>query len=191
MIHRGRGRSYKRAPVRRHPGSHRLRFVCAICGDEHVGTPAIGFAFPIQLMDIPADQRKQRVDLDGDTCAIDAARFFVRGCLEVPVRGSREPFVWGVWVRVSRSSFRQFQRPSSVANRANHRPFAGRLASPPRPYPDSLNLKARVHLREQGMRALIELEPCGHPLAIEQRTGITRRRVAEICAVMLHRSPAA
>jgi hypothetical protein len=139
-------------------------------------------------MDIPVAQQKRRVRLDGDACVIDDAHFFVRGCLEIPVRGSRTPFVWGVWVRVSQTSFRRFKRLSGIARRAHHRPFAGRLSSPPLPYPDSLNLKARVQLRDGGQRALIELEECGHPLALEQRCGITRRRVAEICGVMIHHS---
>ncbi len=75
--------------------------------------PAIGFAFPIQYMDIPAAQRKRRVRLEADTCVIDDRRFFVRGCLEIPVRRSRTPFVWGVWVSVSRTSFALEQRPDA------------------------------------------------------------------------------
>jgi hypothetical protein len=165
-----------------------VRFRCATCGEEHEGVPAIGFAFPIQYMDVPAAQRKRRVRLEGDTCVIDDQRFFVRGCLEIPVRRSRTPFVWGVWVRVSRTSFRQFQRLAGVADRSHHGPFAGRLCSPPRPYPDSLNLKAKVHLRDAGIRALIELEASDHPLAVEQRLGITRRRVSEIISLMMHHS---
>ena len=148
-----------------------------------------GSPFRSRTLDIPAAQRKRRVRLEADTCVIDDRRFFVRGCLEIPVRRSRTPFVWGVWVSVSRTSFRQFQRLAGVADRSHHRPFAGRLCSPPRPYPDSLNLKAKVHLRDAGIRALIELEASDHRLAVEQRLGITRRRLSEICSLMIHHSP--
>ena len=49
-----------------------------------------------------------------------------------------------------------------------------------------MNLKTRVHLRDHGERPRIELEPTDHPLAIEQRHGITVDRVAEIYAIMMH-----
>jgi len=50
-----------------------------------------------------------------------------------------------------------------------------------------LNLKTLVHLRSGGLRPFIELEPTDHPLAVEQRNGISMTRVEEI-ASLLHRS---
>jgi hypothetical protein len=38
-------------------------------------------------------------------------------------------------------------------------------------------------------RPLVELEPTDHPLAVEQRTGITLGRVQEIAETLLHRLP--
>ncbi|MFQ6227966.1 DUF2199 domain-containing protein [Nocardia sp. NPDC002869] len=52
--------------------------------------------------------------------------------------------------------------------------------------PTTLNLKTRLHTRPVGERPFIELEPTDHPLAVEQRTGITRDRVHEIAEAMLH-----
>jgi hypothetical protein len=140
-------------------------------------------------MDVPVKQRSRRVSLEGDTCVIDGKSFFVRGCLEIPVVKSRHPFVWGVWVNVSRTSFLKFQRLLGVADRSHHGPLAGKLCSPPRPYPDSMNLRAKVHFRDDGLRALVELEASEHPLAIEQRNGITRKRLSDICSLMIHNSP--
>ncbi|SFF35346.1 hypothetical protein SAMN05421541_109131 [Actinoplanes philippinensis] len=37
-----------------------------------------------------------------------------------------------------------------------------------------------------GRRPLIELEPSDHPLAVEQRTGITLDRVRQIAETLLH-----
>ena len=53
-------------------------------------------------------------------------------------------------------------------------------------YPSTENLKTRVHLRDDGARPYIELEPTDHPLAVEQRNGITADRVAEIYAYYEH-----
>jgi hypothetical protein len=43
-----------------------------------------------------------------------------------------------------------------------------------------------VHLRDHGIRPYIELEVTEHPLAVEQRSGITMQRVAEIYGLMAH-----
>lgn len=45
-----------------------------------------------------------------------------------------------------------------------------------------------VHLRDNGIRPFIELEPTDHLLAIEQREGISVERVAEIYALVVHSS---
>ncbi len=148
--------------------------------------PTFGFAYPIQYMDVPEAERAQRVFLTSDTCVIDDEHFFVRGCLEIPVLGSSEPFVWGVWVSLSEEHFFHFQELLGVEERAQHGPFFGWLCSPPRPYPDSLNLKTQVHLRNHGDRPRVELEPTEHPLALEQRNGITVERLAEIYELMAH-----
>lgn len=160
------------------------RFVCTRCGNEHAGTPTFGFRFPIDYLDVPEAERKERVFLTEDTCVIDDDRFFVRGCLEIPVHGACEPFIWGVWVSVSEKSFYEFQDLLGVDTRAHHGPFEGQLCSPPRPYPDSTNLRTLIRLRDHGIRPLVEVEAVSHPLAQEQRNGITQERVAEITRLM-------
>lgn len=55
------------------------------------------------------------------------------------------------------------------------------------PYePDTINLKTMVYIRRVGIRPYIELEPTDHPLAVEQRRGITIGRVQEIAEMILH-----
>lgn len=54
-------------------------------------------------------------------------------------------------------------------------------------YPTTtLNLKTYLHTRPVGERPFVELEPTDHPLAVEQRTGITPARVREIAAAVFH-----
>lgn len=163
-----------------------MKFRCSTCDEEHVGVPTFGFLAPIQYLDVPEVEREERAFLTSDTCVIDGQDFFVRGCLEIPILGSDEHFSWGVWVSLSEANFFKFQDLLGVAERAHHGPFFGWLCSPPRPYPDSTNLKTRVHLRNDGTRPYIELEPTDHPLAIEQRQGITFERVAQIYELMVH-----
>src|SRR6185369_9048794 len=53
-------------------------------------------------------------------------------------------------------------------------------------YPDTLNPKTMVHLRSGYLRPRVEVEPTDHPLAVEQRRGITLARVREIATALLH-----
>jgi hypothetical protein len=110
----------------------------------------------------------------------------VRGCIEIPVHGADEPFVWGVWVSLSESSFKAWKDTYSLKLRSHIGPFFGWLSAAIQPYPDTINLKTRVHLRDDGIRPFIELEPTDHPLAIEQCEGISPARVAEMYAFLVH-----
>jgi hypothetical protein len=49
----------------------------------------------------------------------------------------------------------------------------GRLSDRLTGHQDSENLKCHVHMGEPGLRPTIELEPTDHPLAVQQREGIT------------------
>nr|WP_236634536.1 MULTISPECIES: DUF2199 domain-containing protein [unclassified Exiguobacterium] len=45
-------------------------------------------------------------------------------------------------------------------------------------------MKTNGHIREVGMQSFIELEPTDHPLAVEQRDGITHGRTEELARIM-------
>lgn len=64
--------------------------------------------------------------------------------------------------------------------RENEPPMFGWLSTSLPGYPETLSLKTHLYQREVGRRPLIELEPTDHPLAVEQRTGISWVRVQEI-----------
>jgi hypothetical protein len=66
--------------------------------------------------------------------------------------------------------------------RASEPPMFGWLCNDLGVYPTTFGLKTLVHLRDAGQRPLIELEPTDHPLAVEQREGISLQRVEEIAA---------
>lgn len=148
--------------------------------------PSFGTDAPLSYYEVPAEQRDTRCRLGSDDCVIDETSYFVRGCIELPVHGEPEPFVWGVWVSLSEASFRQWREYLDTERRSHIGPFFGWLNAWLRPYPDTMNLKTRVHLRDHGIRPWIELEPTDHPLAVEQRAGISVARVAEIYAQVVH-----
>jgi hypothetical protein len=148
--------------------------------------PGFGAIAPLNYYAIPEPQRASRCDLGSDDCVIDRNSFFVRGCLEIPVHGADEPLIWGVWVSLSEQSFKAWLKVFEEEHRSHVGPFFGRLNAWLKPYQDTMNLKTRVHLRDHGLRPLIELEPTDHPLALEQCNGISIHRVAQIYAIMMH-----
>jgi hypothetical protein len=148
--------------------------------------PSFGAEAPLSYYAVAESERASRCELGSDDCVIDRQWFFVRGCLEIPVHGADEPFSWGVWVSLSEKNFRTWLENFDQQHRSHLGPFFGWLNAWLKPYPETVNLKTHVHLRDHGVRPWIELEPTDHPLAIEQRNGISIDRVAEIYAIMMH-----
>ena len=163
-----------------------FRFKCATCGQWHEGMPGFAAEAPVYYYSIPEDERPTRCRLTSDTCVVDDEFFFIRGCVEIPVAGTDEPFVWGVWVSLSKSSFDEYLANWDVPCRSRLGPYFGWLDVGFSVYPLTESLKTYVHPRDNGVRPYIELEPTDYPLAVEQRAGISVERVAEIYAANQH-----
>lgn len=163
-----------------------LTFNCHICGEIHEGIPNLGWDYPLYYLSIPEDQRDRRCELTSDTCIIDGEFFFVKGCLEIHIHEQELPFSWGVWVSLSEKSFNRFCELYEVDERDSEPPLFGWLSASIKIYPETENLKTLVHLRNHGIRPYIELEPTDHPLALEQRKGISKDRLIEIYEAMIH-----
>lgn len=163
-----------------------FEFTCPTCGELYRGMPSFSSDKPFSYYAIPEEERETRCDCGSDDCVIDEKWFFVRGCIDIPVKGEKEPFIWGVWVSLSEESFIKWIEYFDKNKRAHIGPFFGWLNAWLKPYPDTINLKTHLHLRDDGIRPYIELEPTDHPLAVEQREGITIERVAELYSIMTH-----
>jgi hypothetical protein len=103
----------------------------------------------------------------------------------VPIIGHPDPFVWGVWISVAESSFKRILDLWNAEIDDNEPPLFGWLCDIISCYPDTHGLKTNVHLRSDGKRPFVMLEPTDHPLAIDQRTGISFGRVEEIVTALL------
>lgn len=77
------------------------RFRCSSCGQEHEGLP-LSFAadYPDSYANMSADERDARTVIGSDQCIIDNQDFYIRGCLEIPILGTDEVFMWGLWARI-------------------------------------------------------------------------------------------
>lgn len=125
--------------------------------------------------------------LSSDLCVIEGEHFFVRGVIEIPVIDTAETFTRGVRVSSSRDDFVRMGQLRETPGRESEPPYFGWLSSELPVYePTTLNLKASLHTQPVGIRPIIELEPTGHHLAVEQRSGVTHARVREPAEPILH-----
>jgi len=163
-------------------------WICRCCGKQFDTLP-LDFACqaPDHWFQIPESERALRGKLDSDVCLLDDRDIFVRGCLEIPIIGQDDCFIWGVWVSVSEASFARILELWEASRIENESPKFGWLCNNISIYPTTLNLKTHLHVRDGGRRPLIELEPTDHPLAIEQHQGISIKRVEEIATALLPR----
>ncbi len=148
--------------------------------------PSFGWDYPVQYLLISEQERERRVELSSDGCVIDEQWFFVRGCLDIPVHEHDDPISWGVWCSLSRKSFLRYGELFDQVDREPGESFFGWLCSAIPDYPDTRQLKTMVRLRPWPTRPFVELEPTDHPLAVEQREGITAARAREIAERMMH-----
>jgi hypothetical protein len=128
--------------------------------------------------------------LGPEQCIIQGQQFFIRGRLVISVLDAAETeFDWGVWVSLSQENFARTIKLWNSPGREDDPPYFGWLSTElPVYHPSTLLLKTHVHTQPVGQRPLIELEPTDHPLAVEQRTGITLARVQQIAETLLHQT---
>ncbi len=162
---------------------------CVTCGKWHSELP-LDFAClePLYVDELSDAERAERVDDLGDFRVLrqdDATHYFIRGLIEIPIHRSKKRFAYGVWTSLSEESFKKAR--TAYRRKREAGPFFGWLSNALPGYPSTLNLKTHVHVRAT-IRAAIELEPTDHPLAVEQRDGITMTRVKEIVGALLHDS---
>lgn len=163
-------------------------WTCATCGKSHSDVP-LSFAadFPDMYANLKGEERELRALIGTDQCIVDETWFFIRGCLEIPVLGHDEPFLWGVWASVRQDVFDEISDCWTQEGRERtHGPFKGRLANSLSVYPETLNLKLEICIQPAGTRPLFVIEEAEHQLAIEQQLGITRVRAMELASFLIH-----
>jgi hypothetical protein len=163
-----------------------LAFTCSCCGERHADL-AMNYSATAPHVWDPSFADAPDCLLSSDQCVINGQAYFVKGLVEIPVIGSDAMFSWGVWVSLGHESFARMTDLWDTPGRESEFPYFGWLSTELSLYsPSTVNLKTHVHSRPVGDRPFIELEPTDHPLAVEQRTGITLDRVREIAEAILH-----
>jgi hypothetical protein len=155
-----------------------MSYRCHACSKTHKGLPDIAADKPDHWWGVPEAERASRIQLTEDMCILDNEHFFIRGALPIPILDRRQSFAFGVWVSQKRENFDTYLENFESDQIG---PFFGWLCTNIRYYPvKTLQLKARAHFRGGKLRPVIELEPTDHPLAVDQREGITLAKAWEI-----------
>ena len=166
-----------------------MKFKCTVCGQEHdTGKISFGATEPVMWHHITENERRASM-LASDQCEIESKEgrsHYIRGCIEIPIKGTREKFIWTVWCWLSGENYREMGAHWQDPQRAKLPPYPGWLCTRLPEYTDTAGLKTLIHQREMGLRPLVELEPADHPLSLDQRMGIAADRLQQIITKLLH-----
>lgn len=157
-----------------------FRFRCVTCEQWHTGIAGWGWNYPPEYWLIPEHEREQRGFLTTDLCVVDDKRFFVCGCIELPVLGLPDQLSLRVWLEVSEPDFFAFQSLVGIAKRSQHGPFTGRLTVAIPTYEDTDHLLVRLMIRDDGTRPYVQVLSDSHPLALDQQSGVPVARVERL-----------
>jgi hypothetical protein len=164
------------------PGFH-----CRTCGEYHDSLPlAFGPDAPDAWAAIAPGDRAPESVLTSEQCILGNDQFFVRGCLDIPIHGREEVFRWLVWVSVAEAGFWRMDEMWEEAGRESEPPCVGWLNATLPGYPATLDLRVSVHTRPVGERPIVEVETKDHPLAFEQREGISWETACVRTEALLH-----
>ncbi|MEM1506297.1 DUF2199 domain-containing protein [Domibacillus sp. 8LH] len=127
------------------------------CGISHEELPtSYGNPAPVYYYDAEPEEREDRFELDDDLCILDNEHSFIRGCLEIPVIGTDEHLIGGAWVSLSKTNFNTVE--NFWDEQESLEPMIGWFSTALPCYPDTVNLKARIHFRSDGKRFTYEFE---------------------------------
>jgi hypothetical protein len=163
-------------------------YTCRTCSQYHTGVP-FSFAadFPDPYANLSKDERDLRATIGSDQCILDSQSFFLRGIMEIPVIGSDQPFLWGVWASIREEVFDEISDCWELEGREKkHGPYKGRLANSLSIYPETLNLKLKIIVQPVGVRPRFVLEDDQHVLAAQQKSGISVQQAVELASFLLH-----
>jgi hypothetical protein len=160
---------------------------CSQCGQTHDDLPlCYGAEAPYVYFSIPEAERGSRAVLDDERCIIDEQHVFIKGRICIPIHDSTGPFVWLVWVSLSKQNFERALRLWETPGRESEPPYFGWLSTELPVYPSTLNLRTNVLTMPVGERPIVIVGDEEHPLAQEQQHGIAMSRVQEIAELLLH-----
>lgn len=175
------------ADDRAHSGARSGTWQCGVCQQAHDGLATVFGPTAPDLWADASPQQRRRGTLTPDQCILrdgPQRHSFIRGHIEISVVDRPgTTFIWSVWTSLSEASVDLATKHWDDPARTSLEPMFGWLCNDLIYEPSTWALPTHVHLRAPGVVPSIELDlSLDHPLAVEQREGISWHRVAEINA---------
>lgn len=156
-------------------------FECGVCGEVHEGLPLdYAYGLPDEVFALSYLDRYRRSRSNADLCTLDESRFFIRCVLPVPFSDTDQKYVWGIWAEVTRDQHDQYVH-GFYDDLSQAPAFSAKIANDLPRYPATNGLEVLVQFQSSDSRPALRFgAAASHPLAVEQRFGITRSRHHEI-----------
>jgi len=167
-------------------------FKCSRCGDIHEGSPSFAFRAPDHYACLSDEQKASMGRLSDDFCTVthdEGTDYFVRAVLEVPIHGVEDPFLWGVWVSLSKKSFDRYYE--TFDDPVQGEGFFGWVCNDIGVYPYPSTRPADVEVQSGNQRPKVVLhkgDPEDDQLVIDQAQGISVARAQELAEKALHKA---
>lgn len=156
---------------------------CQQCGAVHaLDELELSFARPDAVFELSGDERKRDVQESSDLCVVRGEHYFVRAILPLPVHGSDIPYRLGVWVETSQVAYKRICELWRDEDQALEPPFEVTLANGIPTVPETRGLAALLHLTGPKTRPDVFIATSNHPMAEQQREGISAHRAYQYTA---------
>jgi hypothetical protein len=154
--------------------------ICDTCGKAHPREEIeLVLVLPQPIFELSDDERAKRCDISGDMCAIDRTRFFIRGLLPLPVRGRGVPYRIGLWAEVDEPTFGHIYALWDDPSQVNEPLLSAILANDVPLVPSTIGIEVDIRLTGPTTRPDFYMRDTPHPLAVEQRRGVSAHRALE------------
>ena len=164
-----------------------MGFVCSVCGAFHAERMLdIRFGLPDSIHNLNDGDRERRAWIADDFAVLDDSRFYVRGLLEIPIPELEARFGYGVWLEVEQADFAEVLEHWQDPEQSAFAPTPGLLANEVAPYVATNGLPARLQPISADLLPTVELMDSTHPLALDQRRGISAPESDRLAATVLH-----
>ncbi|MCG9630417.1 DUF2199 domain-containing protein [Vibrio sp. Isolate30] len=161
-------------------------FKCSSCDETHEGSPSFSFRAPDPYLEQP-DEIQEAGKLGTDLCYykdLDGYHYFARVVIEIPIIGMADPFLWGVWVSLSRESYEHYldtyEEPDVNKN------YFGWLCNYLPYYESTYAMATDVCPRVDGERPYLVIHETEHEFYSDYINGISVEKAQKIAELCMH-----
>lgn len=161
-------------------------FECSECGQQHEGSPSFSVNAPDPWR-WQTEEIRNKGGITSDICYYsdeERNHYFIRVIIEVPIHGISEPFLWGVWVSLSKESFDHYLDTWDEPDLEKE--YFGWFCNTLPYYERTIELATNVHPQAGGARPCLSLHESDHELYTDFVNGISIEKAQKIAEIAMH-----